>query len=131
MDVKKADDQAKKIAIEKMQAAIKADKTTKVDKPERQVTNKSLEKDIRQKKTEIQLVKIFSPFKTYFQGPALSLSAENKTGPFDVLAGHKNFLTLVVPGVVTVRTKDREENIKIDRGVLHVRDNRASLFLDI
>ena len=40
-------------------------------------------------------VKIYAPFKTYFEGPANSLSAANKTGAFDVLPQHKNFMSLL------------------------------------
>ena len=52
-------------------------------------------------------VKIYAPFRTYFEGSAANLSAANKTGPFDILPHHKNFMTLLVPCTVTVRAPDR------------------------
>ena len=42
-------------------------------------------------KTKIR-IKVFSPFKPFYDGEAYSLLAENDTGPFDILAGHHNFL---------------------------------------
>jgi F0F1-type ATP synthase epsilon subunit len=77
-------------------------------------------------------VKIYSPFRIYFDGPASSLSALNKTGPFDILAKHKNFMTLLIPCTIKVRIAEKPDfNLKVSRGVLHVKDNRATVFLDI
>ena len=77
-------------------------------------------------------VKIYSPFNTYFEGPAASLSALNKTGPFDILAQHKNFMTLLIPCTITVRAPEKPDfNLNVSRGVLHVKSDKATVFLDI
>ena len=77
-------------------------------------------------------VKIYAPFRTYFEGPAASLSAVNKTGPFDVLPHHKNFMTLLVPCTVTVRVPNRPDfNLQVSRGVMHVKTDKITIFLDI
>ncbi|MBW3569289.1 hypothetical protein KY385_04130 [Candidatus Parcubacteria bacterium] len=76
-------------------------------------------------------VKIYSPFKVYFDGPAKSVSAENDTGPFDILPRHHNFMTLLNAGEITVRKEDGEQKYRISRGVMHVRDNKAAIFLDV
>jgi F0F1-type ATP synthase epsilon subunit len=77
-------------------------------------------------------VKIYAPFQVYFSGPANSLSAANDTGPFDVLPHHKNFMSLLKPGSVTVRQKGKPDfTMKIDRAILHVRNNKVSVFLDV
>ena len=77
-------------------------------------------------------VKIYAPFQVYYHGAADSLSANNETGPFDVLAGHKNFMSLLKAGKVTVRQSGKPDfNIEIERGVLHVRSNKISVFLDV
>ncbi len=75
--------------------------------------------------------KIFSPLETYFDEAALSLSAENDTGPFDILAGHANFLTMLTPCTIKVRTPHGITNLPIQRGVLHVRDDSATVYLNI
>ena len=82
--------------------------------------------------TETVQVKIHSPFKTYFEGPAFSLSAVNETGLFDILPGHKNFMSLLKPCVITVRSSQKPDlELSISRGVMHVRSNKITVFLDI
>ena len=76
-------------------------------------------------------VKIFSPFKTFFDGKAYSISAENKTGAFDILQGHTNFLTLLVPSICVVETKTGPLKFQIDGGVLHVTKDSVVLFLNV
>jgi F-type H+-transporting ATPase subunit epsilon len=77
-------------------------------------------------------VKVYAPFKTYFDGVANSLSAINKTGPFDILPRHKNFMSLLVPCTITVRTPEKEDfNIKVTRGVMHVKSDQVTVFLDV
>lgn len=78
------------------------------------------------------MVKVYSPFKVYYDGPADSLSAKNETGPFDILPHHKNFMSLLKPGNITLKTKDKPDfSMTVQQGVLHVRQNRISLFLDV
>ncbi len=79
----------------------------------------------------IDQVKIYSPFHVYYDGPAESVSAENLTGPFDILHDHKNFMSLLTPSEVVVRHARGEERVKIDRGVMHVSENRVFIFLDV
>jgi F0F1-type ATP synthase epsilon subunit len=83
-------------------------------------------------KTPTMQVKVYAPFRTYFNGPALSLSAINKTGPFDILPRHKNFMTLLAPGIITVRAPDQPDfKLKVNRGVVHVKSDKTIVFLDI
>jgi F0F1-type ATP synthase epsilon subunit len=83
-------------------------------------------------KPEQMQVKIYGPFKIYFNGPADSLSATNDTGPFDVLRHHKNFMSLLKSGQVVVRQKGNPDfNMTIDRGILHVRADKVTVFLDV
>ncbi len=77
-------------------------------------------------------VKIYAPFQVYYEGPADSLSATNDTGPFDVLSQHKNFMSLLKTGEVVVRQKGRPDySLKIEKGILHVRQNKVTVFLDV
>jgi len=87
-----------------------------------------------QEKNKAQLlhVKVHSPFKTYFEDDVNSISAENGTGPFDILPKHHNFMTLLNPCELVIRKVDGHEiRIRIARGVMHVKDNRAVVFLDV
>lgn len=76
-------------------------------------------------------VKVYAPFKVYFDGIAKSISAVNDTGPFDILPRHHNFMTLINTGDVTVRTESGEETIPITRGVMHVKADAVIVFLDV
>lgn len=77
-------------------------------------------------------VKIYAPFQTYYEGVASSLTAVNQTGPFDILGRHKNFMSLLVPCTITVRAPQRPDfNLPIERGVMHVKANKVTIFLDV
>lgn len=76
-------------------------------------------------------VKIYSPFRVYFDGLAKSVSAENDTGPFDILPKHHNFMTLLNAGELTVRTETGVQRYKITRGIMHVKKNAIIVFLDV
>lgn len=78
------------------------------------------------------LVKIYTPFHTFFEGDARSLSALNESGEFDVLPGHHNFITMLLACDVRIVTSDdSEEIIPILRGLLHVKQDRVLIFLDV
>lgn len=74
-------------------------------------------------------VKIYAPFHVYYDGIAESLSAENETGPFDVLPRHKNFITILRPCEVVVRA-DSEVKFSITQAILLVKADEATIFLD-
>lgn len=77
-------------------------------------------------------VKVYAPFKVYFDGNATSISAVNDTGPFDILPKHHNFMTLLNPGDITVRDeKGSEEKVAIQRGIMHVKADQVVVFLDV
>lgn len=83
------------------------------------------------KNTKRFKVKIFSPYQTYYEGEAVSLSALNRTGPFDILAGHINFFSLLTGGTVVVNTGFQRLEFPIARGVLRVSLNNVTLFADV
>ena len=75
--------------------------------------------------------KIFSPYQTYYQGDAVSLSAANRTGPFDILPGHINFFSLLTSGTVIVNTGFQQLEFQIGRGILRVSRDNVTLFADV
>jgi len=77
-------------------------------------------------------VRVLSQFKTLFDDEAISFSAENQTGPFDILAGHANFLTLITPCVAKIQLPDMTyREIDIGQGVVRVARNKVEVFLDV
>lgn len=76
-------------------------------------------------------VKIYSPFRTYYDNEAFSISAINATGPFDILPKHHNFMTLLSSGDITVRSQTGEHKLQISRGIMHVKSDQVIVFLDV
>lgn len=76
-------------------------------------------------------VKVYAPFKVYYDGEADSISAVNDTGPFDVLGLHHNFMTLINTCDIVVRNDSKEEKIPINRGIMHVKKDEIIVFLDV
>jgi F0F1-type ATP synthase epsilon subunit len=77
-------------------------------------------------------VKIYSPFKVYFDGLALSASAESKTGPFDILPKHHNFITLLEPCDLLIRVEGQDDEVfPIGGGIMHVKADQVTVFLDV
>ena len=76
-------------------------------------------------------IKVYSPFKVYFDDDGDSISAVNATGPFDILPKHHNFMTLLAPCEMIIRTFRGEEKIRISGGLMHVKADQVTIFLDI
>lgn len=79
-------------------------------------------------------IKVYSPFKIYYDEPSYSISGQNATGPFDILPHHHNFMTLLEPCVLNIKTSEdgrRGQKIRISGGLMHVKADRVTVFLDI
>jgi F0F1-type ATP synthase epsilon subunit len=76
-------------------------------------------------------VKVFSPFETYYEGQGVSVSALNKTGPFDVLLGHAAFFSILLEGDVVIDTGSEKKAVPIKRGVIRVANNVVTVFTNV
>ena len=76
-------------------------------------------------------VKIYAPFKDYYDGVAKSVTATNNTGKFDVLAQHHNFITILNAGEIIVRDDQGDHNIKSEPAIMHVKGNQVIVFLNV
>ena len=76
-------------------------------------------------------VKVYAPFKVYFEGEAYSVSAENATGPFDILPRHHNFLCMLVPCTTRIKTANGIKEVKIHRALMHVKADSVDVFMDV
>lgn len=72
-----------------------------------------------------------APFEVYYEGPALSVTAVNRIGKFDILAGHADFFSMLVPCDCIVTTEDSTVTFPIKNGIVTVRDNGVMLFVNI
>lgn len=75
--------------------------------------------------------RVLSPTQTLYDGPALAVSASNKVGPFDILADHANFFSLLTEGNIVVNTGYQSFNFPIQHGIVKVKNNEVTLFIDI
>jgi F-type H+-transporting ATPase subunit epsilon len=76
-------------------------------------------------------VRVLSPTQTHYDGPATAVSAENAVGPFDILADHANFFSLLTPSLVSITTETQRYELKIQQGIIKVKNNAVTLFIDI
>lgn len=73
--------------------------------------------------------KIISPAQTYYDGPAVSVSAVNKVGTFDILADHANFFSLLTDGDVVVNTGSQTLRFPVTHGIVRASHNKITLFI--
>lgn len=77
-------------------------------------------------------VKVYAPFKVYFEGTAYSISAVNAIGPFDILPRHHNFLCMLVPCMIQVKALDGTiKKIKAHRALMDVKADSVVVFMDV
>lgn len=76
-------------------------------------------------------LKVYSPFRIYFNEPAFSISAENATGPFDILPHHHNFISLLIPCELQIKAPQGDRRVRISGGLMHVRADEVKVFLDV
>lgn len=73
-----------------------------------------------------------SPFELYFEGQASVVSAANKVGPFDILPGHADFFSMLIPGEVIIEPVSGESvTFTITTGIMTVRDDEVLLFVNM
>lgn len=80
---------------------------------------------------EVLQVKVYSPYKMYFDEPAYSVTAANATGTFDVLPRHHNFISLLDACEMAIDSTRGPVPVKISGGIMHVRGNEVVVFLDV
>lgn len=72
-----------------------------------------------------------APFQVYYEGKALAVSAKNKVGDFDILPGHADFFSMLLPGDVVVETDDEPISFSISGGIVAVRDDEVMMFVNV
>lgn len=76
-------------------------------------------------------VVIYDHDKIVYQGQVWALSSTNDIGPFDVLASHSNFIT-VVKNQLTLHFDDQKTRfLPVDRGVLRAYRQNVEIYLGI
>jgi F0F1-type ATP synthase epsilon subunit len=76
-------------------------------------------------------IKVYAPFKVFFEGKGYSISAVNATGPFDILPHHHNFLCMLLPCNVVIKSPEGDKVIKVSRALMHVKAEKVTVFVDV
>lgn len=83
------------------------------------------------KAAHILQVKVWSPFRVYYDGEAKSVSGVNATGPFDILPQHRNFISLLNACDLLLRTTTGDVRVRISGGVMQVHQDIVKVFLEV
>lgn len=76
-------------------------------------------------------VRVLAPTTKLYDGPAASITAHNKVGKFDVLPGHANFFSLLTAADITINTGVQYMTFPISQGLMKVKSNSVTLFVNI
>ena len=81
---------------------------------------------------EILKVQARAPFQLYYEGEALTVTASNKVGKFDILPGHADFFSVINPqSEIVIGTEKEDISIKASNGIVCVKNDEVLLFLNI
>ena len=76
-------------------------------------------------------VKVLSPSGPLYDAAAVSVTAENEVGAFDVLYDHANFFSLLTPSNVVIDSGSSKITLSIEQGLIKVHNNSVTLFIGI
>jgi F0F1-type ATP synthase epsilon subunit len=77
-------------------------------------------------------VKIISPRRLIFQGPATSVSSKNSVGDFDILPEHANFIGLVENQTIVIRKPDKtSQTFSFPLAIIYQSQNKVIIYTDI
>ena len=76
-------------------------------------------------------LRINSPEELIWEGEAVSVSSVNSQGPFDVLAFHANFISIIENQPIRVNTGREVKEYTFERSVLYVHSNKVYIYTHI
>lgn len=81
---------------------------------------------------DVLSVRVMSPKQVHWEGKAQAVAAVNSLGPFSLLPGHANFVS-VIEGDVTIYSTDERgaKTVPGGHGVMFCRDNRLEVFIQL
>jgi F0F1-type ATP synthase epsilon subunit len=66
-----------------------------------------------------------------YEGDLAVVSSVNKSGPFDVMPNHTNFVCMISKHVVLRSLDNKVQEINVENGVLMVEKNTVKVFLGV
>lgn len=77
------------------------------------------------------LITVRSREATYFSGKVSALTSLNDKGPFDILAHHTHFISLIRDGVTIKKPDGTDTLISFSEGVIKVKDDVVEVYIGI
>lgn len=68
--------------------------------------------------------------KILYSGQAFAVSAINDKGPFDVLAEHENFISLIKDKIIIHTASKEEREIQIENGIVRVHKDKVYIYVN-
>ncbi|MDD5751255.1 MAG: ATP synthase F1 subunit epsilon [Candidatus Peribacteraceae bacterium] len=75
-------------------------------------------------------LEIITPDRTMFEGEVASVSLPTATGEITVLPHHIPLMSIITPGMVTIREKGKEQVLAVSRGVVEVDGKTIRVLVD-
>lgn len=76
-------------------------------------------------------VNVYDPKSLVYQGNVWALSSVNEMGPFDLLALHTNFITVIQKQLILRFDEKNSRFLPVDLGVLRCYDQHVDVYLGI
>ena len=81
-------------------------------------------------KTSILTVVVRNKDKVLYSGQAYAVTSLNDQGPFDILAGHENFISLIKTNLTIHTTPTEKKEIQIENGILRVYRDKVYAYVN-
>ncbi len=76
-------------------------------------------------------VRVLTPERTLYAGPAVAVASFNDRGPFSILPLHTNFISIIRKQLTVFLTRQERQDIPVDVGVVICRANTVEVYLGI
>jgi len=75
-------------------------------------------------------VSLISPEKTLYEGGAISVTLPGSNGEFTILPGHANIVSVLNPGIVTVKNDEKENVFIVNGGFVEASHNTVNTLIE-
>jgi len=82
------------------------------------------------RETSILTVIIRNKDQVLYSGQAFAITAVNDKGPFDVLAEHESFISLIKDKIVIHITPKEKREIQIENGIIKVYKDKVYIYVN-
>lgn len=76
-------------------------------------------------------VKVMTPQQLLFDGEVFAVSSKNSEGPFDILAGHANFITIIKGQPITLTKQDHSKTtFNFSQAIIYNSNSLVSIYAE-